>query len=205
MNWFSRLVGSPAATTTAAAAATAQAAKPAATAKGPLAPAHDRSTAKFKGQVETAIEESKDLAAGFKACLMEVGVANMKGAPRFYGYGTHKPMTMSLNKEIPDGRLDLTVCLNVSGHDLKELPNKQEALEKRAKDNRYVIQVTHPDGKVERMTGIEAKGALSTAQDISIQNMKKGLTVVEAWPEHSAGVGGYVEGRRLEISYNPPE
>ena len=62
----------------------------------------------------------------------------------------------------------------------------------------------HPDGRIEKMTGIEAKGALSTAQDISIRGMKPGKTIVEAWPEGSAGVGGYIEGRRLEISYNPP-
>lgn len=211
MNWFSRLIGSnrpsaSMATTTAAATqatATTTPTKPAAP-PSPLAPAFDRSQAKFKAQVATAVESSADLAANFKACLMEVGVANAKGAPCFYGYGTHKPMTMNLNKALPEGRLDLTVCLNVSGHDLKDLPNKQQALEARAKDNRYVIQITRPDGTTERMTGIEAKGALSTAQDISIKNMQPGKTIVEAWPEGSAGVGGYIEGRRLEISYNPP-
>ncbi len=73
-------------------------------------------------------------------------------------------------------------------------------MKSRARGNRYVIQVTHPDGRVERMSGIEAKGALSTAQDISIRGVKPGLLVVEAWPEGSAGVGGYIEGRRLEIT-----
>ncbi len=34
--------------------------------------------------------------------------------------------------------------------------------------------------------------------------MKPGKTIVEMWPEGSAGVGGYVEGRRLEINYSPP-
>ncbi len=218
MNWFNRLVGGGAAaattrlptaatTTAATTAATVNAPKqasPTAPANSPLKPGFERGQAKFKGQVQAAMDESQGLAEGFKACLMEVGVANAKGAPRFYGYGTHKPMTMSLTKPLPDGRLDLTVCLNVSGHDLKDLPNKQQALQDRANDNRYVIQVTHPDGTVDKMTGIEARGALSTAQDISIKNLKAGTTIVEAWPEHSAGVGGYIEGRRLEISYAPP-
>jgi hypothetical protein len=116
---------------------------------------------------------------------------------------------MTLSKARPDDRRDLRVCLNVSGHDFKgaddkPLPDAKQRLAERAKDNRYVIQVTHPDGRIEKMTGIEAKGALSTAQDISIRGMKPGKTIVEAWPEGSAGVGGYIEGRRLEISYNPP-
>ena len=206
MNWFNRLTGSNSAPVTTTAATQP---KPAATSSSPLAPAFERGKAKFQGQIEAAIDESKSLAQGFKACLMEVGVANVSASPRFYGYGTHKPMTMSLNKPLPDNRLDLTICLNVSGHDFKgadgkPVPNGQALLQARAKDNKYVIQVTHPDGRVETMKGIEAKGALSTAQDISIKGMKPGKTIVEAWPEQSAGVGGYIEGRRLEISYSPP-
>ncbi len=155
------------------------------------------------------MQESASLASDFKACLMEVGLANVKGTVTFHGYGTHKPMTLSLKKALPDDRLDLTICLNVSGHDFKDskdtpLPDAKQRIEARAKDNRYVIQVTRPNGTVERMTGIEAKGALTTAQDISLRGMKPGTTVVEAWPEGSAGVGGYVEGRRLVITYAPP-
>jgi hypothetical protein len=212
MNWFSRLTGSATTTTTPSTTAAA-AAKPAASPTSPensvLKPAFSRDEAKFGAQVKTAMTESAYLAKNFKACLMEVGVANAKGAPKFYGYGTHKPMTMNINKALPDDRLDLTVCLNVSGHDFKDandkpLPDAKQRLEARAKDNKYVIQVTRPDGTVEKMTGIAANGALSTAQDISLRGMKPGKTIVEAWPEGSAGVGGYIEGRRLEISYNPP-
>jgi hypothetical protein len=113
-------------------------------------------------------------------------------------------MTMSLRLELPDNRLDMVVCMNVSGHDLKDRADKDQALAARAKDNKYVIQVTRPDGSKERMTGISANGSLSTMQAISIKDMKAGVTVVEAWPEGSAGVGGYVEGRRLEITFAPP-
>ncbi len=201
----------PAATTTAAAEAAViqPQGSPTSPENSPLKPAFSREQAKFKGQVQSAMQDSKDLAAGFKACLMEVGVANVKAAPTFYGYGTHKPMTMNINKAVPEGRLDLTVCMNVSGHDFKDaekklLPGAEQMMAARAKDNKYVIQVTHPDGTVQKMTGIEAKGATSTAQDISIHGLKPGKTVVEAWPEGSAGVGGYVEGRRLEIAYRPP-
>ncbi len=53
-------------------------------------------------------------------------------------------------------------------------------------------------------TGAPKAGRACTAQDISIKGLQPGKTIVEAWPEGSAGVGGYVEGRRLEITYAPP-
>jgi hypothetical protein len=227
MNWMTRLAtGITGADTTAGTTGNAGAASgsanattvraPAAAATSPtspensaLRPAFDRKTAAFGAQVKAAQQESASLAQDFKACLMEVGLANAKGAPTFHGYGTGKPMTLTLRKPLPDDRLDLTVCLNVSGHDFKDandkpFPDAKDRILARAKDNKYVIQVTRPDGTVEKMTGIAARGALSTAQDISIRGMKPGLTVVEAWPEGSAGVGGYREGRRLEITYTPP-
>jgi hypothetical protein len=178
--------------------------KPAATASSSLAPAFEVGKAPQQAQVKKAARESEFLGENFKACLMEVGVANARGTPTFHGYGTHKPMTMSLRQELPNDRLDLVVCMNVSGHDLKDRADKDQALAARAKDNKYVIQVTRPDGSKERMTGISANGSLSTMQAISIKDMKAGVTVVEAWPEGSAGVGGYVEGRRLEITFAPP-
>jgi hypothetical protein len=201
MSLLNRLFGTatPAPTT----ATPTQAPKPT-TPASPLSPAFEPARAPQQSQIKQAMRESQFLGENFKACLMEVGVANVKASPTFYGYGTHKPMTMNLRQALPEGRLDLVVCLNVSGHDLKDRADKQQALASRAKDNRYVIQVTHADGQIERMTGIAANGALSTSQAISIRGMKPGTTVVEAWPEGSAGVGGYIEGRRLEISYNPP-
>jgi len=205
MSLLHRLFGSATPTTatpTTATQATQTMPKP--TTPSPLAPAFDPTRAPQQAQIKQAMRESRFLGENFKACLMEVGAANVKGSPTFYGYGTHKPMTMNLRQALPEGRLDLVVCLNVSGHDLKDRADSQQALASRAKDNRYVIQVTHADGKTERMTGIAANGALSTSQAISIHAMKPGTTIVEAWPEGSAGVGGYIEGRRLEISYTPP-
>jgi hypothetical protein len=171
-----------------------------AAAAGPLAPAFDRASARRKAAIAETLDESMRLAKNFKACLMEVAFANVNADADFWGYGTHKPMTSSVSLPLPNDRLDLVVALNVSGHDFKTLPNREQLLADRAKNNRYVIQVTHPDGRVERMAGIEAKGALSTAQDISVRGIKPGKLVVEAWPEGSAGVGGYIEGRRLEIT-----
>ena len=203
MSLLSRLLGQTPAATPAAVSSVTPPPKPAAPAS-PLAPAFDVSKAPQQAQVKKAARESEFLGENFKACLMEVGIANTRGTPTFYGYGTYKPMTMSLRQELPDNRLDMVVCMNVSGHDLKDRADKDQALAARAKDNKYVIQVTRPDGSKERMTGISADGALSTMQAISIKDMKAGVTVVEAWPEGSAGVGGYIEGRRLEITYAPP-
>jgi hypothetical protein len=215
MNWFSRLTGSGTptattpATTTPAAATIAPTPSKDSPQRSPLQPAFDRTKATYGAQIKSAMQESASLARHYKACLMEVGLANVKGTVTFHGYGTGKPMTLALKKALPDDRLDLTLCLNVSGHDFKDsndkpLPDAAQRLAARATDNRYVIQVTRPSGAIERMTGIEAKGALTTAQDISVRDMKPGLTIIEAWPEGSAGVGGYVEGRRLEITYTPP-
>jgi hypothetical protein len=178
-------------------------------ASSPLAPAFERGSASFQAQIKRAMSDSKSLGNGYYAAKMEVGVANAQAQPTFYGYGTHKPMTMSLKKALPDDRLDLVMCMNVSGQDFKDankvpLPDALEKKTARAKDNTYVIQVTHADGRKELMKGIGAKGEFSSAQDISIKGMKPGKTIVEMWPEGSAGVGGYVEGRRLEINYSPP-
>lgn len=186
------------ATATAATTATTTATAP----SGPLAPAFERNKAKYQRQIDRAVDDAATLGAGFYAARMHVACANVQGTPRFYGYKTNKPQTLALTKAPPDNRLDLTLAMNVSSHDFKTMPDKEARKLERAKSNAYVIQVTHPDGKVETLGGIKANGALSTAHDISIRNLKPGVTVVEMWPEGSAGVHGYVEGRRLEISLN---
>jgi len=203
MGLIDRLLNrAPNSTTPTTATTSTQATTPAKPAS-PLEPAFAMASAPQQAQIKNAKRASQFLGENFKAALMEVGVANVSARPQFH-YGTGKPQSMSLNKTLPDKRLDLVICMNVSGHDLKERADKDQALATRAKDNRYVIQVTYPDGTKQRMSGIAANGALSTSQAISIRDMKPGLTVVEAWPEGSAGVGGYIEGRRLEINYRPP-
>ena len=83
---------------------------------------------------------------------------------------------------------------NVSGH------TGAANTERWKNTNRYNIKVIHPDGTVEHMRGIKARNEYSTAQDFSFK-LQKGRTVIEAWPDGSAGVGGYVEGRRIELDY----
>jgi hypothetical protein len=175
---------------------------------GPLKPLFDRSKSPFLSNIRAAAKESASLGKGFYASKIEMAAANIDATPTFYGYHTGKPMTMDVNQKLPNDRLDLSVFMNVSGHDWREdksmpMAEKQKLLQERADGNSYNIKVTRPDGSSEMMTGILAKGALSTGQDISITNMTPGKYILEGWPDHSAAVGGYVEGRQVEINYAP--
>jgi hypothetical protein len=194
----------------AVAATPATPAVPAATpwATGPLKPLFDRSQSPFPRGIKAAATASLQLGKGFYASKIELAAANVRATPKFYGYGSEKPMTMDINQKLPNDRLDLSVFMNVSGHDWREntsmsLEQKNKLLQERADGNSYNIKVTRPDGTSEMMTGILARGALSTGQDISITHMTPGKYVLEGWPDHSAAVGGYVEGRRVEITYAP--
>jgi hypothetical protein len=209
MSLFARISSafSPSPSVAAAPVATAKpAAKPWET--GPLKPLFDRSKSPFLSNIRQAQSESESLGKGFYASKIEMSAANIDATPIFYGYHTDKPMSMAINQALPNDRLDLSVFMNVSGHDWREdtsmpMAEKQKLLQERADGNSYNIKVTRPDGSSEMMTGILAKGALSTGQDISITNMKPGKYILEGWPDHSAAVGGYVEGRRVEINYAP--
>jgi hypothetical protein len=198
---------SPAAVTTAAApSAKAAESKPWET--GPLKPQFEREKSKYIKTIKRAEKESRELGEGLYASKIEMAAANALGRAKFFGYHTGKAMTLELKKKLPNDRLDLVVFMNVSGHDWRESTTlsdeqKQKLLLDRAKDNSYNIKLTRPNGQVEMMTGILAKGAVFTGQDISITNMTPGKYVIEGWPDHSAAVGGYFEGRHVEINYAP--
>jgi hypothetical protein len=172
---------------------------------GPLKPQFERAKALNIKQIRAEGKESLANGKGYYASMIQMAAANVKAKAVFYGYETGKPMTMNVHQKLPDDRLDLTVFMNVSGHDFKTLPaaEKAKALQDRANDNSYNIKVTRPDGSTEMMSGILARGQLATGQDISITNMKPGKYILEGWPDHSAAVGGYMEGRHVEITYAP--
>jgi hypothetical protein len=171
---------------------------------GPLKPQFDRKAAMNLKGIKAEAKESLANGKGFFASMIQMAAANVRAKAIFYGYETGKPMTMAIHKKLPEGRLDLSVFMNVSGHDFSGTKaEKQAALLARAQDNSYNIKVTRPDGTVESMSGILARGALATGQDVSITNMTPGKYILEGWPDHSAAVGGYMEGRRVEITYAP--
>jgi hypothetical protein len=177
---------------------------------GPLAAKFPFDDPKVNAKVNWAILEAKSLAVGLKAALGTFIFRNSKASPFFHGWGTNKPMTVTVYETLKDNRLDITAAMNVSGHDFRHAveagtmtKEKAMALVKdRAKNNSYNIAVRYPNGKSEIMRGIVAKGALVTVQDFTV-TLQPGKNTIEMWPDGSAGVDGYVEGRRLEINYAP--
>lgn len=122
-----------------------------------------------------------------------------------FNYHTGLPKEMNVLREPKDGVVRGTICINVSGHDWSRDPS---SVERYAKSNTYNVRVTLPDGqKLEWQNiprtcvgqGKPDQAEYATAIDIQFP-YQKGKTVVEAWPSGSAGVGGYIEGRRYHFN-----
>ena len=146
MSFFSRLLGqTPAATTPTAVSSVTPPPKPAAPASS-LAPAFDVAKAPQQAQMKQAARESEFLGENFKACLMQVGVANTRGAPTFYGYGTHKPMEAWLTKVPADGKLSMNLIATPSTHAGSTEEECQKNFDTFAKTNVYNLEVVYPDG-----------------------------------------------------------
>ncbi len=178
---------------------------------GPLAPQFNLTDPAVTARVTFVKASALGLVDGLKAMMISGTCADMDVRPTFYGYETGKAMTMSIRRKLKDNRLDFVLAMNVSAHDFRHSVESggqtrawaQEQLLARANDNqRYVIKVTTPDGVSQEMTGIVANGAVVTVQGISAF-LQPGTNVIEAWPEQSCMVGGYMEGRRIEVAYNP--
>ncbi len=92
------------------------------------------------------------------------------------------------------GKLDLVTLLPVSGH------NGWADAQQYAKANRYNVVVTSADGRRTGRAGIAAQG-LITEHPVALE-LKRGTTVIEFWADGSGGVGGYVSGRRIELTWN---
>jgi hypothetical protein len=111
-----------------------------------------------------------------------------------FDYHTGMSKQMNLTKEPADGKVKGTIVINVSGH-------SNEA-ERFAKSNTYSVEVRLPDGKTLNMRGIPrndpSKAEYATLIDIEFP-YQKGVTTLVAWPDGSAGGGGYIEGRRYQI------
>ncbi len=113
-----------------------------------------------------------------------------------FSYGTHKPKEARVLKAPADGTLDLTVVMSASGH------TGQAQLY--AQSNTYTVEVRFPNGSVSRMSGVrntpKGQAEYVTLQDLSFP-LIRGVTRVSAWPDGSAGAGGYIEGRTIHITY----
>lgn len=92
----------------------------------------------------------------------------------------------------------------VSGHvrvnnDGKYL-SKNETAELFAKTNKYNLVVTRPDGKRETIDGVSSTG-LVTGVALALK-LQKGATQVQFYPQGSAGISGYGNGRTIELQYD---
>ncbi|MBI1945740.1 MAG: hypothetical protein HYS27_08590 [Deltaproteobacteria bacterium] len=113
-----------------------------------------------------------------------------------FSYHTGKAKEMNLSQKPADGMVRGTIVINVSGHDGAERAAQY------AKSNSYNVCITMPDGKQIRMNNIPRNnpGSAEYATKIPIEfPWQEGVARIEAWPTGSAGVGGYVEGRRYSV------
>lgn len=113
-----------------------------------------------------------------------------------YEYHSHKPMEAWLDAIPKGGKLKLRVAVCVSRHD--KLP-----FEEFAKTNVYVVSASGPTGRTsvpQFGPGIsKQKEYASTSAVLEIDVSKPGDYMIDAYPRGSAGVGGYVEARRIVL------
>ena len=162
---------------------------------GPLAPttAFAEST-KVGTQLRELAKRSKE---GGAASVMLLPQKGQRYEAFSFSYHTGKTKQMNLKSVPADGMFRGTVVVNVSGHDGADKAKQY------AETNTYNVRVTLPNGKVlEALTvprNEPGKAEYSTKIPIEFPAME-GKTVVEAWPTGSAGVWGYVEGRRYSLN-----
>lgn len=168
-----------------------------------LKAAFTHASAPQKAQLKDALDRARDDVDNWCACSMEVGFGNAKGEPTFHGYGTHKAQsaTVTMPKE---KRLDLSVMITVSLHDMGEDEARvMRGGKDRAVQDRHHIEVTRPDGTVERLDGIKPDTKeLFSSTDISIKNLVPGKYIIKGWPDGTSA-DAYTEGRVLELTIKP--
>lgn len=124
-----------------------------------------------------------------------------------HSYHTGEARRINIGQAPKDGVVRGTAVLHPSGH--------SDAVAEFARSNTYTVRVELPDGRVLERSGIPrnvvSDGKLpadtpeySTAIDIAYP-YQSGVTKVAAWPDGSAGVAGYVEGRLYYVhSHDAP-
>jgi hypothetical protein len=134
---------------------------------------------------------------GGAASVMLLPESGAKYQSYAFSYHTGKTKQMNLLQPPADGMFRGTVVVNVSGHDGAAKAKDY------AESNTYNVRVTLPDGKVIQALNIPrnepGKTEYSTKIPIEFPAMP-GKTIVEAWPTGSAGVHGYIEGRRYSLN-----
>ncbi|MGQ0504271.1 MAG: hypothetical protein ACT4TC_03050 [Myxococcaceae bacterium] len=167
---------------------------PTAASTSPLAP-----SANFKRSPlvrQTLVDQKNDTQAG-SAAYGIVHAGNAKLDKYVFNYETGLCKQANLVTPPANGVLDLTVCMNVSGH------SGQADQFANDPNQTFNIQVTFPDGTRQTLSNIprpQATGAVySMAKDISFPVTQKGTYTIDTWPTGSGGPGGYIEGREYKL------
>jgi len=102
------------------------------------------------------------------------------------------------------GIIDVTSLMPASGHVNAGGRSKNDTARFFHDTNTYFIEVTHPDGTTEKIDNIasdKASKSLVTPHDLRIQ-LSKGSTFVRFAPKGSMGIGGYNNGRVIELRWD---
>jgi hypothetical protein len=168
----------------------------AAAALGALAPTRPfTENASVSSEMRTLASRSRNGGAASVMLLPESGV---KYDAYAFAYHTNLGKEMNIAGSAPAGSMFRgTLVVNVSGHDGAANAKKY------AETNTYNVRVTLPNGKVLQALNIPRndpnKAEYSTKIPVEFPLMP-GKTIVESWPTGSAGVWGYVEGRRYSVN-----
>jgi hypothetical protein len=113
-----------------------------------------------------------------------------------FAYHTGKAKEANLTSPPPAGqKLQLTIAMHVSGH-----TNQADQFAK--SNEQWTITVNGPTGSQTipvQSGGSAANPVFSFAKDIQIDVSKPGNYTIDAAPNQSGGVGGYIEGRRYNL------
>jgi hypothetical protein len=121
---------------------------------------------------------------------------NAKMDTWLFAYHTNKPKEANLTQPPPAGqKLQLTLAMHVSGH-------TGQATQFASSNEQWIITVNGPTGSQTipvSTGGTPANPVYSFAKDIQIDVSKPGNYTIDAAPNGSGGVFGYVEGRRYNL------
>jgi hypothetical protein len=121
---------------------------------------------------------------------------NAKMDTWLYAYHTNKAKEANLTQPPPAGqKLQLTIAMHVSGH-------TNQADQFARQNDPWTIQINGPTGSQNitvNTNGSPSNPVYSFAQDVQIDVSKPGNYTIDAFPNGSGGVFGYVEGRRYNL------
>jgi hypothetical protein len=142
----------------------------------------------YGGDMETAIKSGS---------TPHVTVVNVNGKvtrDRQFGYGTHKAGILDVTGLGASGKLRVVMLLPVSGH-----VSGQAATY--AKTNRYNITLSDDQGTQLFAAPKVASTGYVTPHELDLK-LRPGKNILDFWPDGSGGAGGYIEGRRYEITWD---